>query len=80
MSREHLTALGGAANLLKVRGGGATGDAAYATHQGGAFGGGDYTAGVEHVEEVRTLQAVVVGGENRKAGEFLPFRVFESFE
>ena len=41
--------------------------AADAPHQRGAFGRRDHAAGIHHVEEVRTLQAMIVGGENWEA-------------
>ena len=56
------------------------GDAADATHERGAFGGGDDATGVEHVEEVRTLQAMVVGGEDREALGLFSLRLLEGFQ
>ena len=53
--------------MLQIGRGGSARQGADPLHQGGAFGGGDYAAGVHQVEEVRALQAVVVGGEDREA-------------
>ena len=50
------------------------GNLADATNQLGAFGGGDDAAGVEQVKKVGTFQAMIVGGEQRKAPVLLPGR------
>jgi len=53
--------------LLEIGCGCAAGECADALHQGSTLGGGDYPARVHQVEEVRALEAVVVGRQDRVA-------------
>src|SRR6266852_4755434 len=79
-SCPHLTLRSGAADLRQVGCRGPAREGAHAGHERRTLGSGNYAARVHQVEEVRTLEAMVVGGKQRVTNAVLPFQSFEAIE
>src|SRR6266851_1365247 len=66
--------------MFKIVGGSAASHCPNPRHKRGTFGCGDDSPGVQEIEQVRALKAVVVSREQGVADSLLPFRLSPAVE